>query len=658
MTTSNESRTLPRGFKYELPKTPEPISTEPRQPSPPRQRLKVRRPNPSSLHAPTQHFLASVAAADVLVPTIEVAAGTEDLEMPDREGLSIDASALRPPPQYSAPPTTPVPMLSVTMPLRPDWSMSASPGEDSSLRSASSLSDASYYSDDSLYDGSIASRPSDDGSCTSPESDISDPFQFPICDKKVKARLRDDTFCPPNPLNNKIRSKTRKDAPWSSDQSAHLWSTYMVYLQDPTVTPFRIGASAVPPEGVCHRVAREARRSWRGQKAEPLRRSSRMCSSLRSSEAPQHGGSPHPTETAKVYGTWPHASGATRSHLREMCRSKDSSSVSRYRHHQSPGPTPFTRLQFRPRTPEPPGPSRASSISCKDIALSLSATTADSMQPEGPLAQLAVDSPTDLLARRPFAPLEEFKPMSFGESRGFPISTRGRLASPFVARTYGPSSSQNFQSRPSPSRSQSDTIRHLRSPLCVNASHSLNGTQKRRAQNDLEEEEPEPVGVVARPSVLNEQLFGTPLNQRRVRCRGFSLGDEALRHHSRGSGFFQRSPTPVFEFPGLPPPDIKPPSASALIDHPNPPPSAAFGPPRLGSPFSESGSSQTFPRRLFQDGSSTIRRSAFATMHQTRHSIESFDFGQGPSLQGRLEKLDTKLKEIREREVAARQNPQ
>ncbi|PBP15548.1 hypothetical protein BUE80_DR013719 [Diplocarpon rosae] len=592
MTTSNESRTLPRGFKYELPKTPEPISTEPRQPSPPRQRLKVRRPNPSSLHAPTQHFLASVAAADVLVPTIEVAAGTEDLEMPDREGLSIDASALRPPPQYSAPPTTPVPMLSVTMPLRPDWSMSASPGEDSSLRSASSLSDASYYSDDSL------------------------------------------------------------------DQSAHLWSTYMVYLQDPTVTPFRIGASAVPPEGVCHRVAREARRSWRGQKAEPLRRSSRMCSSLRSSEAPQHGGSPHPTETAKVYGTWPHASGATRSHLREMCRSKDSSSVSRYRHHQSPGPTPFTRLQFRPRTPEPPGPSRASSISCKDIALSLSATTADSMQPEGPLAQLAVDSPTDLLARRPFAPLEEFKPMSFGESRGFPISTRGRLASPFVARTYGPSSSQNFQSRPSPSRSQSDTIRHLRSPLCVNASHSLNGTQKRRAQNDLEEEEPEPVGVVARPSVLNEQLFGTPLNQRRVRCRGFSLGDEALRHHSRGSGFFQRSPTPVFEFPGLPPPDIKPPSASALIDHPNPPPSAAFGPPRLGSPFSESGSSQTFPRRLFQDGSSTIRRSAFATMHQTRHSIESFDFGQGPSLQGRLEKLDTKLKEIREREVAARQNPQ
>ncbi|PBP27718.1 hypothetical protein BUE80_DR001237 [Diplocarpon rosae] len=657
MTSSNGSRTLPRGFKYEQPKTPEPTSTEPQQPSPPRQRLKVRRPNTSSLHAPTQHFLASVAAADVLVPTIEVATGTEDLEMLDREGLSIDTSALRPPPYSAAPPTTPVPMLSVTMPHRPDWSMSASPGEEGSLRSASSLSDASYYSDDSLYGGSIASRPSDDGSCTSPESDISDPFQFPIGEKKMKARLRDDTFCPPNPLNNKIRSKTRKDAPWSSDQSAHLWSTYMVYLQDPTVTPFRIGASAVPPEGVCHRVAREARRSWRGQKAEPLRRSSRMCSSLLSSEAPQNSGSAAPTETAKVYGTWPHASGATRSHLREMCRSKDSTSVSRYRHHQSPGATPFTRLQFRPRTPEPPGPAHAAAISCKDIALSLSASTADSMQPDGPLAQLAVESPIDLLARRPFAPLGEFKPLSFGESRGFPISKCGRLASPFVARTYGPSSSQNLESRPSPSRSQSDTIRHLRSPLHVDASHSLNGTQKRRAQNDLEEEL-RPIGAVARPSILNDQLFGTPLNQRRVRCRGFSLGDEALRHQSRGSGLFQRSATPVFEFPGLPPPDIAPPSASALSDHPNPPSSATFGPPRLGSPFSGSGSSQTFPRRLFQDGSSTMRRSAFATMHQTRHSIESFDFGQGPSLQGRLEKLDTKLQEIREREAAARQNLQ
>jgi hypothetical protein len=82
-------------------------------------------------------------------------------------------------------------------------------------------------------------------------------------------------------------------------------------------------------------------------------------------------------------------------------------------------------------------------------------------------------------------------------------------------------------------------------------------------------------------------------------------------------------------------------------------PSAIFEPPRLGSPFTESGPS-TFPRRLFQDPTATVRRSAFATMHQTRRSIESFDFGEGPSLQSRLEQLDMKLKQIRERDATSK----
>jgi hypothetical protein len=42
-------------------------------------------------------------------------------------------------------------------------------------------------------------------------------------------------------------------------------------------------------------------------------------------------------------------------------------------------------------------------------------------------------------------------------------------------------------------------------------------------------------------------------------------------------------------------------------------------------------------------------------MHQTRRSIESFDFGEGPSLQSRLTDLDQKLKKIREREAASQQ---
>jgi hypothetical protein len=83
-------------------------------------------------------------------------------------------------------------------------------------------------------------------------------------------------------------------------------------------------------------------------------------------------------------------------------------------------------------------------------------------------------------------------------------------------------------------------------------------------------------------------------------------------------------------------------------------PSATFDPPRLGSPFSETGPSKTFPRRILQDGTATIRRSAFATMHQTRRSIESFDFGDGPSLQSRFEHIDMKLKQIRGREASSK----
>ncbi|KAH9207691.1 hypothetical protein DL95DRAFT_48974 [Leptodontidium sp. 2 PMI_412] len=661
---SNGSRTLPRGFRYEEPHTPEPPSAEPRQPSPPRQRLKVRRRNASTLQAPTQQFLASVAAADVPVPTIELAQeSAEDLEMPDREDLSVNTGLLAPltfDHRAVSPPKTPMPTLSIDLPVqRPDWTMGTpSPAEDYFTRPGSSLSDASDFSDDSFYSGSRISRPSDDGSCTSPESDIADPFQFPVLSKgKGKAFLLEaDIF---QPLNSKLRSKTRKDAPWTKAQSAHLWSTYIMYLQDPTVTPFRIGASAVPPEGVCYRVAREAKRSWKGQKISPaIRRSTRLSSTLNTSglSMAEKSGSNTPTaEYPKVsYAQWPHTSGATRNHLREMCRKKDNTSVSRHRHLQSRSPTPFTKLQFRLRTPEPPRPS---TFSTKDIALSLTTSTAESMQPDGPLAQLSADS-ADLPGPSSFPPLEEFKPLSFGDSRGVGLSlteSRGRrLGSPFVARTYGPSSSKAldpFEPRPSPPRTQSDTNGQLRSPLRLHKPHSLNGTQKRRAQHDLEEEL-SPSGAIVRPSILNEQLFGTPLNQRRVRSRGFSLGDEALRH--RVPGLFQFSP--VEDAPKTAVPQqtvVTPTEAPKLL------PSATFEPrERLGSPFSESGPSNTFPRRVFQDGTATIRRSAFATMHQShqsRHSIESFDFGEGPSLLSRLQNLDSKLKQIREREAAAKQ---
>ena len=67
---------LPMGLRaavFRAPKTPEPMAEgETRPPSPPRPRFRLKRRNVSQhLAAPTQQFLASVAAADVPIPSIE-----------------------------------------------------------------------------------------------------------------------------------------------------------------------------------------------------------------------------------------------------------------------------------------------------------------------------------------------------------------------------------------------------------------------------------------------------------------------------------------------------------------------------------------------------------------------------------------------------------
>jgi len=653
----NGSTTLPRGFRFhynegECPVTPEPVNAEEQlQPSPPRPtRLKVKRRNVTNLIAPTEQFLASVAAADLPLPTIEVAThASNDCVMRNSENLTINTSGFLAPQNFArsgSPPKTPMPDFSddESSHRRPDWAQgSFSPMEEYFERPTSALSMSSDFSDDSFYsDSRISARPSDDGSCTSPESDITDPFQFPTYNEKsIKAGTRSrDTV-----LNAKLRSKTRKDAPWTPAMSAHLWSIYLVYLQDPTVTPFRIGASSVPPEGVCHRVAREAKRSWKGPKIQRPR-IDRSPSRDQGAESRNHT----PTaEVPKTWAQWPHSSAATRTHLRELCKDQGNTAV-RYHHHlQSKSPTPFSKPNMF-QTPEPSQMVSENTFNTQNIAMSLVTSTAASMQPDGPLAKLASNSE-----------LIEPQPRELSSSRDWSLDFEKAksLGSPFASRTYGPSSSQNLnlfnQSRPSPPRTRSDTASgsRLRSPLHFEQPRSLNSTSKRRAQHALDEEM-SPNGAVLRPSILNEQLFGTPFRstQRRVRSRGFSLGDDALRH--RVPGIFQHSPVPlpVASENQAPSPDPFVTAPAKLL----PPPE--FSPPRLGSPFTESGPSNTFPRRLVQGDKATIRRTAFATMHQTRRSIESFDFGEGPSLQSRLTHLDQKLAEIREREAASRRQRQ
>ncbi|KAI1007547.1 hypothetical protein K3495_g669 [Podosphaera aphanis] len=565
---TNGSITLPRDFRFRYedgfstPKSNKKI--ELKQPSPPRQRLRIRRRVVSSLQAPTDQFLASVAAADVPLPTIEVPQILPSIIMPDKMAEFNTEPHIK---TRDRLPKTPVPNLSVDtgMVRKPDWYGSTS-SEDAVYRPSSSYSDDSDISyesfDSSRRDKSLYE--SDDGDCTSPEPDCSDPYYFPavnqvkVSDDKSTAQVKVTT--------TKLRSRKmlRYDPPWSKAQILHLWSIYLVYLQDPTLTPLRIGTSRVPPEGVCYRVAREARRSWKapqsfGPQASPCE--------LFFRNKDKHSASFE--KRPLVYAQWPHSSSATRSKLRDLCRRKDQNYTYRYQHYfQSFGTTPFSKSPPSKFTSESAAvESKEINMDIHDIAMSLSLSTALCMNFDGPLKKkLAEEAPTD------FHLTSLGIPANSSQLRCITQNRSRRLGSPF-SRSYGPSSSRVHE-RPAISYTGS-----LGSPLKFGQTRSLSGIQKRRAQLALNEE-------FNPNSTFNENFYGGQLNSsHRVRTRGLSLvGQKEIN----SKAFSSLSTVPP-QF------DLNQACKSSLfvVD--------TIDRPRLRSPFMESGTRNTFPRRLFPD---------------------------------------------------------
>lgn len=653
---NNGASTLPRGFRYhhseDQPSTPEPSTNNDSEPQPPRlPRFKVKRRNVSnSFNAPTSQFLASVAAADTPIPTIEI---PQDCEMIDQVLMPMADGYLSPQLYFrsGSPPKTPVPTFadSDQGSQFPDWSRyTPEPPGGYTGRPLSSRSENSDCSDDdSFYSGGRLSRPSnDDSTCTSPEADLPDPFHFGSISKGKEVDFAEPVITlnggstnlirDTRVLNRSIRNKSRNDAPWSKPQSDHLWATYQLYLGDPTQTPFRLGVSNLPPDGVINRVSRQAKRSWKGPK--PSAPVNIFGDSLEPSRAGKSGSNTPTLYSSSQYGAWPHSKIATRNHFKELCKRNTSRSVQCSRHHQIRSPTPFDRSQ-RNRTPESRG-----AFSTQDICVSLVTSTSTTMQPDGPLAKLALET-------SPITPVGssfEIQPRKPLASRFGYDDMPPRLGSPFVSQTYGPSST-NMGTRPA----------ILRSPIAFPEPRSLHNTQKRRAAHDLDAEL-SPNGAVLRPGVQNEPFFGAPINSRRVRNRGFSLGDEAFRQNTSNILY---NPVSDFSRPKMPlnmstTPSLMP--SVSIDDRLATSLHQRFGsPPRLGSPLSFEQNNNTFPRRhvLNADAPRTNAR-PFATMHQSRRSIDSINFGPNLSSQ-RTQQAQVKLKEIQEREEALRhQNSQ
>ncbi|KAI0136300.1 hypothetical protein BJ170DRAFT_6246 [Xylariales sp. AK1849] len=621
--THSGAATLPKGFRYEgdTPKTPEPFAPgdEARPPSPPRPRLRLKRRNVSShLHASTQQFLASVAAADVPIPSVEAPEfATADEEMIDSlprirlqdfDGLDVyqhlDARTFSPP---KTPAVDPTPSLPTTK--YPNWSVgstwSSSDMESSPEYETSRPSTAfSTQTSSSLF--SQYSHPSEDGDCISPEVDSAD---FNMLD------LRPDY--------DELRKRKPRKAPWTKAMSSHLWSTYMLYLQDPRVTPFRLGNSCIPPEGVCARVAREAKRSWKGSKQPAV--------------GARSGSSTPTAESSKPYIEWPHTCAATRAHLRELCRLKATSKHGRSTH-MSQSPTPFTNAAYR-RWNRRSTPARSPSVfSSQDMAMSLTLSTSEAMQPKGPLAQLTSSEP-DSFDPVPLANTE----VDTSISDGSPTLDRPRLASPFFARSYGPSSSASLAESIN-MRRQSQTVgprKLLKSPARL--ARSRPGTQKRRSVKGLEDQPRK------RPS-LSAALWGPLADDDHHRDRAYNLNSAPL-FSSTNSAQDDRLFIPRTAASDPFSTELKrvQNSTSSIVANTSTTVPVSR-PARLGSPFSGSHSSHSFPNRLSQPinfNLSALRR-PFATVQQTTDTSSEAPPARS-SLASRLAYIDQRLKEFRGR---------
>ncbi|TFA98471.1 hypothetical protein CCMA1212_009667 [Trichoderma ghanense] len=678
------------------PKTPEPFATTDNQPpSPPRPRFRLRRRAPSSnLKAPTQQFLASVATADVPIPSIEEPRLVDE-DMVDTLStnfprfspyhLAVPDDGALPRGRGASPPKTPAPRAVPSLsPKRfPNWSLDqayssleSSPECDSRPSTAQSTqTSSSLFSRYSLH--------SDNLSQYSIDADDADQLgSSSIEDGNKTITLRVPGAAAAAAAGASSRRSRR--APWTRSMSQHLWSVYMTYLQDPHVTPFHIGKSGIPPHGVCTRVAREAKRSWKGSKPPQQVKA-----------AADHSGSATPTVGAAStsYVQWPHSCAATRAHLRELCKAR-ATTAARSQRYTGRNPPPFGRASNRYWNRRM-APSRSSSaFSGNDMALSLAVSTCESMQPHGPLAQLtgSQDEPSsvDIELCSPPALIAAAVP---APGTGAADVDMARLGSPFVARSYGPSASSSladgFGMDLEPQGPMSSSVgtrrRSLGSPARLSSSNSRGSTQKRRSKQQPAAVEPRR----KRPSLGSDFWVDPSNNGASASTQAAPSADFSSTTSTQRDALFiprtnlqelfeasqPRTPSapisssaPSAERPAVAaaaaaaaapqgassmassmasnmPPSLGPSLAPGLA------PALSAAPARLGSPFSAAKASFSFPGRRSASISAidfSIIRRPFATVQQPVESESSSP--PKSSLRSRLAYIDERLKDFRRRD--------
>jgi hypothetical protein len=606
------SITLPRNFQFHYtdgqpPRTPEPEDRPEnlQPPEPPRQTYRVRR---RRAVLPSYADQAGYAheSYDNPIPTIEgPAMCSDDFSRLPQPSPEPQEGFLAPAPTFTrlmSPPKTPVAQtLGETLTRSHDWDHidQFNRGESISrpASACSGISDSSVSSRNSLE-----SFPSFGGSCTSPESEGADPFTYTSSSMKYSPQS--------SPLDSYQQHagkpiKLRKTV-WTEEMDTHLWMAYMRYLQDPTVTPFKMLPGTAPPLGVCYRVARNAKLTWKGPRTPPTS-SGLSAPSFAPSGSPDtikapKSGSNTPTamEVSKPYPKWPRSDSSTRRRLRDLCKRKPSLSAhyQRLLHCRSPSPFPSS-----PRASAEPAGGLSSpftehmpSFSTRDMNISLSTSTAATMQFGGPLSQLASDATPrqEDWFNQPVGRAERSSAHQKSQSLHLGLGLNTTMGSAFSSMSHmtraplAPSNNENTTA------SLSLHLPRLEPPVELHAPNPLPRSFKRRAFHQL----PEDGSRYRRDSrvtqSLLQDLFGAPADSshRRVRSRGFSLGD-------MGEGARRLSSMFV-------PPSTWHQMVVQQMDTPVSPPPPPHPTIRLGSPFGGQSSNvhfnNTFPRNFTPHG--------------------------------------------------------
>ena len=643
------SITLPRNFAptgldcLDDPKTPDQTLAQLNLPPPPPQPYstqRIRRPR-LNLHnfQSRNNALPALFASEIPVPSSARALSLEPEPILSSDPLSsdlpipsIEPSTLgRPLFQHSQ--TEPSPSERLRLPTYRDQPPRTPPAQTTQTPNEYKRSIWDLHRSDSEYslgsDSSLSSsatfttRPTSfDGSATSPETDLTDPFS------PTKVNIIPDT---PTRRSKKLKlheGLSKEKVQWSIEMDNHLFNVYQMYLADPAVTPFKTVPGSIPPTGVCHRVARRAKETWpkASKISKPIVRRYKLRNVFDDRYARDK--TPDPNDFLRTDSgmeqrdPWPSES-VTRRRLKQLCKEKFTISAHYQRLRESRSPSPFTdQFLKRPSTrltrstsSQLPGESAATAYTTRELGISLVASGATA-----PLAQLVTgDSPTpeqqsDDWFNTPIKSSSD--PMNISPPSGLGIQTEPdterlnvasnipRLASPFTYSTWNGSSHTNQQHRRHLSQNMFGTIHatgsRLLSPFNPEPDMSSN-VHKRRAQHTLEDElSPRGSHIAANttaagPSQATQELVFTgigDLSNRRIklRSRGATLG--AVNNREQIQRLFTPPTVEASSSSEIPPVPSLPSSLATFASRNLVPTPTGLAPPeqdatqkRLGSPF-------------------------------------------------------------------------